>query len=30
MPTGLYVFAYKKDVYFQVCMLIIFFAALVA
>ncbi len=23
---GLYVFAYKKDVYFQVCTLIIFFA----
>lgn len=30
LPTGLYVFAYKKDVYFQVCTLIIFFAALVA
>ena len=29
LPTGLYVFSYKKDVYFQVCMLIIFFAALV-
>ncbi len=29
LPTGLYVFAYKKDIYFQVCALIIFFAALV-
>lgn len=28
--TGLYVFAYKKDVYLRVCTLIIFFAALVA
>lgn len=30
LPTGLYVFAYKKDVYLRVCTLIIFFAALVA
>ncbi len=28
LPTGLYVFAYKKDVYFQVCTLIIFFAGI--
>ncbi|MCM4288546.1 hypothetical protein MMS63_28705, partial [Escherichia coli] len=25
LPTGLYVFAYKKDVYLRVCTLIIFF-----